>query len=235
MGQTYYSAQSDPESTARAYGKNLRCSPKSGRNVALYIKGMPLSRAKEVLEQVVELKRPVPFRVRVRKIHHRRGTGFGPGRYPVQVAKEFLKILTSLEANAEYKELDKERLVITHASAYQGEVVKGHTPRAQGRATAHYDRKCNFEVIATEIASGDEETTKERPKTAKGKAGPAKGAKAEKAAHEKEHSHEGHSHEGHAHDKEHSDDKETPKAPKKAAKESKAEKKAESKGEKVEG
>lgn len=146
---TKYSTVSDPATTARAYGKDLPVSPKSGRNVAKAIKGMPVSRAKTFLEEVAELKTPVPFTVRKRKIAHRRGDGFGPGKYPRKVAQHFLKVLESAEANAEYKGLDTETLVITHASAYQGQVFKSYIPRAYGRATPHFERTCNFEVILT--------------------------------------------------------------------------------------
>lgn len=146
---TKYSTYSDPATTARAYGRDLDVSPKSGRNVCKAIKGMPVSRAKQFLTEVSELKTPVPFVVRKRKIAHRRGDGFGPGKYPKKVAEAFLKVLASAEANAEYKGLDTDNLIITHASAYQGQVTKAFIPRAQGRATPHYNRLCNFEVIVT--------------------------------------------------------------------------------------
>jgi large subunit ribosomal protein L22 len=157
MSHTYYSTVADPATTAQAYGRDMPCSPKSGRNVARAIKGMPVARAKAFLEEVKELKTAVPFRVRVRKIHHRKG-GMGSGRYPVQTVKCMLKVLESAEANAEYKGLDKDRLVITHSTAYQGTVIQAFTPRAQGRATPHYNRLCNFEVILTQ---GGEETPAE--------------------------------------------------------------------------
>jgi large subunit ribosomal protein L22 len=179
MSVTYYSANtSDPAKTARAYGRDLDCSPKSGRNVARAIKGMPVGRAKTFLQEVAELKTPVPFTVRVRKIHHRKGQGFGPGKWPVGVVTRFLKVVESAEANAEYKGLDKERLVITHATAYQGTVTQAFTPRAMGRATAHYNRKCNFEVILTQV--GDEESA-----AAEAKDSPAAKAKAKAAASKK--------------------------------------------------
>ena len=146
---TKYSTYSDPATTASAYGKDLDVSPKSGRNVCKAIKGMPVGRAKQFLQDVADLKTPVPFLVRKRKIAHRRGECFGPGKYPVKVCQQFLKVLESAEANAEYKGLDTETLVITHASAYQGTVQKAYTPRAQGRATPHYNRLCNFEVVVT--------------------------------------------------------------------------------------
>ncbi|MES2153873.1 MAG: 50S ribosomal protein L22 [bacterium] len=190
---TYYSTVSDSETTARAYGRDLDCSPKSGRNVARAIKGMPVARAKTFLQEVAELKTPVPFKVRNRKIHHRRGQGFGPGKYPVGTVTRMLKVLESAEANAEYKGLDKERLVITHATAYQGTVNQAFTPRAQGRATPHYNRKCNFEVIVSVIEEDEESASPRKgraaksaktakPKAEKGEKAEAKGAKADKPA-----------------------------------------------------
>ena len=98
MSHTYYSTVADPATTAQAYGRDMPCSPKSGRNVARAIKGMPVTRAKAFLEDVMELKAAVPFKVRVRKIHHRKG-GMGPGRYPVQTVKCMLKVLESAEAD----------------------------------------------------------------------------------------------------------------------------------------
>ena len=177
---TYYSTvPTDPAKTARAYGRDLDCSPKSGRNVARAIKGMPVGRAKAFLESVTNLETPVPFKVRNRKIHHRKGEGFGPGKWPVGVTTRFLKVLESAEANAEYKGLDKERLVVTHASAYQGTVTQAYTPRAMGRATPHYNRLCNFEVIVTQV-EGDEAAGASGDKAAeakpKGKAAAKKGA-----------------------------------------------------------
>lgn len=147
---TNYSTVSDPETTARAYGRDLPVSPKSGRNVAKTLKGMPVGRAKAWLAEVAEKKTPVPFTVRNRKIAHRRGQGFGPGKYPVKVATHFLGVLESAEANAEYKGLDKDRLVISHCSAYQGQVIANYTPRAQGRATRSFERRCNLEIILTQ-------------------------------------------------------------------------------------
>jgi large subunit ribosomal protein L22 len=188
---TYYSTVSDPATTAQAYGRDMPCSPKSGRNVARAIKGMPVTRAKAFLEDVMVLKTAVPFRVRVRKIHHRKG-GIGSGKYPVQTVKCMLKVLESAEANAEYKGLDKERLVITHSTAYQGTVIQAYTPRAQGRATPHYNRLCNFEVILTQ-AEGDEHTKAERKaekdkasKTTKKESKVQKAGKADKAKHERQ-------------------------------------------------
>jgi large subunit ribosomal protein L22 len=189
MSHTYYSTVSDPATTAQAYGRDMPCSPKSGRNVARAIKGMPVTRAKAFLEDVKALKTAVPFKVRVRKIHHRKG-GMGPGRYPVQTVKCMLKVLESAEANAEYKGLDKERLVITHSTAYQGNVIQAYTPRAQGRATPHYNRLCNFEVVVTQAEGEETPAAKKEARTLKAQkpkeSKASKAGKSDKAKHEKQ-------------------------------------------------
>ena len=175
---TYYSTVSDTATTAQAYGRDLPCSPKSARNVARAIKGMPVTRAKVFLEGVIKVEVPVPFKVRVRKIHHRKG-GIGSGRYPVQTAKCMLKVLESAEANAEYKGLDKDRLVITHSTAYQGQVIQAFTPRAQGRATPHYNRLCNFEVILTQAGEEEAAATEAKQAAKDAKKSDKKGSKKE--------------------------------------------------------
>jgi large subunit ribosomal protein L22 len=182
---TYYSTVSDPATTAQAYGRDMPCSPKSGRNVARAIKGMPVARAKAFLEDVKALKTAVPFKVRVRKIHHRKG-GMGSGKYPVQTVKCMLKVLESAEANAEYKGLDKDRLVITHSTAYQGNVIQAYTPRAQGRATPHYNRLCNFEVIVTQAEAGEAEGKSDVRSKAKKDSKVRKAGKADQAKHAKQ-------------------------------------------------
>ena len=180
MSVTYYSAHTaDPAKTARAYGRDLDCSPKSGRNVARQIKGMKVEAAKAFLQDVADLKTPVKFTVRMRKIHHRKGQGFGPGKYPVGTVTRMLKVLESAQANAEYKGLDKENLVITHATAYQGTVTQAFTPRAQGRATAHYNRKCNFEVILTQLDADAAAKGEKTEKSTKAKAAKAPAKKTE--------------------------------------------------------
>jgi large subunit ribosomal protein L22 len=209
---TYYSTVSDTATTAQAYGRDLPCSPKSGRNVARAIKGMPVARAKVFLEGVIKVETPVPFKVRVRKIHHRKG-GIGSGRYPVQTAKCMLKVLESAEANAEYKGLDKDRLVITHSTAYQGQVIQAFTPRAQGRATPHYNRLCNFEVVLTQ-------TGEETPAEAEGKKGSKKASKIQKAGQKAKAAHEAHAKREHKGDKSEKGEKKAdkPKGEKAAAK-----------------
>ncbi|HDI10534.1 MAG TPA: 50S ribosomal protein L22 [Euryarchaeota archaeon] len=137
---------------AKARANDLRISPKHAREICDVIRGMSLSKAKAFLEDVISMKRPVPFKRHKKKVGHRRGLeGWFAGRYPVKAAKEILKVLENLEANADYKGLDTDRLKIIHISAHRGPVIRGIIPRAFGRATPFNTPLTHIEVIAEEV------------------------------------------------------------------------------------
>lgn len=126
-------------------------SPKAAREVCVAIKGKLVKDAKEYLERVESKKQSVPFRRYKRGGAHRsESPGFYTGAYPVKAAKEILKILNNLEANAEFKGLDLDRLKIIHAATLRGRVIRGYTPRAQGRSSPSFDTLCHIELVATE-------------------------------------------------------------------------------------
>jgi large subunit ribosomal protein L22 len=103
------------------------------------------------MEDVIKLKRAVPFRRYKKYVGHRRGQGFGPGRFPKRAAKEILRLLEHVEHNAEYGGLDIENMKIVHMSAYRGRVYEGRMPRAHGRASAWNTETVNIEIIVEEI------------------------------------------------------------------------------------
>ncbi|HEB37067.1 MAG TPA: 50S ribosomal protein L22 [Thermoplasmatales archaeon] len=145
----YSIGQTDPEKTARAYGYELHCSPKDSINIAHALRGMRLIDAKKYLEDVIALKRAVPFRTHKKKVSHRKG--MGPGRYPRKAAKYILDVLKNAENNAEYKGLSPEDMVITHIAAYKGREIEGIMPRAYGRATQKNEQTTNIEVVIEEV------------------------------------------------------------------------------------
>ena len=73
------------------------------------------------------------------------------GRYPEKAVNEVLKLLDNLEANAEYKGMDMDRLKIVNATAQKGVSIKRVIPRAQGRATPKNDIMTHFELVAQEL------------------------------------------------------------------------------------
>src|SRR5208282_1145557 len=94
-------------SVARARGVEIPMSPKKTYEVLNAIRGLPLARARTVLEEAVALKKAIPFRRYNQETAHHKGTG--PGRYVVKVAKNVLQILQNAEENAEYEGLDADR------------------------------------------------------------------------------------------------------------------------------
>ena len=116
------------------------------------INGKFLNDAKNFLEQVEEKSQAVPFRRYKKKGAHRSEfAGFHTGAYPVKTAKQVLGVLKNLEANAEFKGLDLERLKIIHAAAQRGRIIRAYTPRAQGRSSPSFDTLVHIELVATEV------------------------------------------------------------------------------------
>jgi len=143
-----YSINIDPDKSAKAYGYELHCSPKDSMNLAYALKGMKTEYAKKYLEEIVEMKRPLPAVFHKRKRAHQKG--IGPGSYPQKAAKYMLKVLENAENNAEYKGFDAENMKIIHISAYQGREIRGTMPRAHGRATDKNKQTTDIEIIIEE-------------------------------------------------------------------------------------
>lgn len=147
-----YSVQGlDPDKTALASGRDLRIKPKVAREICHHIKGMKLEDAKGFLEDVIELKKPVPYYRYRGKIPHRKGLqGHDAGRFPEKAAQEILKILESVKANAEFKGLYADKLRIIHMAAHRGRVIKKYIPRAFGRASPYFNHMTHIEVAVEE-------------------------------------------------------------------------------------
>ena len=144
-----YSTDVDPDKTAKAYGYELHCSLKDSKNLAHALRGKKTQDAKKYLEEIIELKRPLPALVHKRKRAHQKG--IGPGSFPQKAAKYMLKTLENAENNAEYKGFDIENMKIVHISAYGGRVIRGMMPRAHGRATDKNTKTTNIEIIVEEV------------------------------------------------------------------------------------
>lgn len=145
-----YSMESDQDTSARAQALEVNISPKHSMEICREIRGMELQSAKNVLKDVIDLKRPLAFKRHKRKVSHRRGKGFGPGRYPQKAAKAILKLIEDCESNAEYSGLNTDSLFIKHIASHRGRVYKGWMPRAHGRATDWDTQTVNIEIILVE-------------------------------------------------------------------------------------
>lgn len=149
---SYKISEDKEEVTVKASLREVSISPKHAVEIAREIKGMNIEKARRFLEDVVNLRRPVPFKRYNKKVPHRRGlTGWPAGRYPVKAAKFFLKLLDNLENNAEQKGLDVSRLKIIHCAAFKGRKRKKYIPRAFGRSSPFFDTLVHVEIVAEEV------------------------------------------------------------------------------------
>ncbi|MDR2966782.1 MAG: 50S ribosomal protein L22 [Methanobacteriaceae archaeon] len=143
--------EEDDSKKARAMGKSLKISPKHAVEICRELRGMGLEIAKNYLNEVILMKKAVPFKRHNKKVGHRKGLKNWPsGRYPVKAATQILKILENAEANAEYKGLDSENLIVEHISSHRGFIIRGGIPRAFGRVTPFNTPTTHVQIVLGE-------------------------------------------------------------------------------------
>ena len=128
-----YTMESDPDTSAKAIGRDLPISPKFSREICGMIRGMKVEEAVNALGDVISLRKAVPLKRYNKRVSHKKGTG--PGRYPVKAAEAILSVIESAVSNAEYKGLDADNMFVSTISASRGQTMHGRMPRAHGRAT----------------------------------------------------------------------------------------------------
>jgi len=153
MARTGYSTEIEGENVARAKANEVPVSPKHSIEIARFIRNMTTSEAKAYLADVVALKKPIPFKRFKRNVAHKRGLSKWPaGRYPVKAAEAYIRLIESVEKNAEYIGLDPASLRIEHVAANRGRGFRAFFPRAMGRATPKRRETVNIEIVVTEVA-----------------------------------------------------------------------------------
>lgn len=142
----------DPDRTAVGCGRNLSISPKAAREVTRALKGMKLEAAIDFLDEVIAMKRSVPFKRHRKKLAHRSDlVGWHSGRYPVRTCREIKKVLENLENNAIFKGLEVEKLRLVHIISQRARKIKGFMPRAQGSSSPSFKTLTHIEVVGEEI------------------------------------------------------------------------------------
>ncbi len=145
-----YSVNPDPEVTSKALGKELQIKPRDAIEVCNVVKHKALEEAKDYLEAVIAKDKAVPYRKRSGPGGYSHQKGTGPGRYPVKVAEHILDVIEQAEANAEYKGLEPEDMVVAHAAAQKAGKIEGTRPRARGRATDWNTSLTHIEIVLEE-------------------------------------------------------------------------------------
>jgi large subunit ribosomal protein L22 len=144
-----YSTLNFPEQSARARIIEANISLKDSINIAHYLRGMTLDKAKSAIDAAIEKKQAVRYFRYLDSVSHRRGSG--PGRYPVRALRIFRKAVDNVEANAEFKNLNLEKLRIIHLTATKGRMLKRYTPKAYGRAGGLDRDLINIEIVVEEV------------------------------------------------------------------------------------
>jgi large subunit ribosomal protein L22 len=90
-----------PDKSVKVYGRGLRVSRKNSTQVCREISGKPLLKALSLVQRLIDCKQSLD------------------GKYYTNSSKEILNLLKSAQANAEFKGLEAERMVVM-ASAHQG-------------------------------------------------------------------------------------------------------------------
>ncbi len=153
MARIEYSQKITGDNIAKAKANELNMSPKHSIEIATFIRHQRVNDAIAYLNEVVSLKKAIPFRRFNRNVAHKRGLpgNWDAGRYPVKASKAYIRVLESVKKNAEYIGLDPDNLEIIHASANRGRAQKSFFPRAMGRATPKVRETVNLEVVVREV------------------------------------------------------------------------------------
>lgn len=97
---------------ARAYIEYSPISSKTSVEVARAIRGKTIKKANTLLDEVIKMQKPIRYYRFNKDTPHRKGKGFGAGRYPIKIAKIFKDLILNAVANATYLNLDPEKLYI---------------------------------------------------------------------------------------------------------------------------
>jgi large subunit ribosomal protein L22 len=132
---------------AKAIGKDINISFKKTIAVCDSVREKNLVEAIALLERVIALEQAIPFRKYNKGVSHR--TGVGIAKYPKKAAIEVLKILKNVQANADYKGLEGERLKIISIMVNKGQSRKRRKPK--GRWKAWKTQYVCVQAVAKEI------------------------------------------------------------------------------------
>jgi large subunit ribosomal protein L22 len=155
MTRYKYAFKSDKENVVKTVGRDIALSPKHAIEICKFVKGKTTEKAKMILEKVQEKKIAIPFTRATEGAGHKQG--MSSGKYPLNGATEFLKLIKQLEANAQNKGLSA-NLIIIHACSQ-----RASEPYHSGRKRRVQMKRSHVELAAMEI----EEKKQREPKSQK--------------------------------------------------------------------
>jgi large subunit ribosomal protein L22 len=154
MGSYRYSTKIN-EHMAKALLVAEAISTKHSVEICNLVRGLSLQKAKKILEEVIAMKRAVPFKRYNDNVGHRKG--MGPGRYPIKAASKILSLLNTVNANAQIKNLDSDALIISHICSHMAS-----RPMRGGRKRGRISKKTHVEVVVIESPDLKKEKTSKK-------------------------------------------------------------------------
>lgn len=141
----------------------MRAHFKNTYETARAVKGMKLKKALKYIDDVLEHKQIIPFRVFTGGIGRHAQCKIwkhSTGRWPEKSAKAVRELLKNLLANAETKGLDVDKCVINHVAVNRAVQGRRRTYRAHGRITPYLSSNCHIEFQCVEKATGVQKADK---------------------------------------------------------------------------
>ncbi|GAM29213.1 hypothetical protein SAMD00019534_123890 [Acytostelium subglobosum LB1] len=150
----YATEPTNPEKSSKSRGSNLRVHFKNTRETANAIKGMYLKRAQTYLWNVLKHKEAIPFRRFKygcgRTAQAKNLEGAHSARWPKKSVEHVLSLLKNAAANAEAKQLDADKLIVSHVQVQRAQKTRRRTYRAHGRINPYLCSPSTVELILTE-------------------------------------------------------------------------------------
>ena len=143
------------EHMAKASGKLLAISTKASIEICNSIRKKTVAKAKNLLKEVITLRKPVKYTRFMNGAGHKKG--MASGKYPVKASSEILKVIETAEANAQFKGLNTSNLIINHLSAHKAGNVWHY-----GRVRRRKMKRTHIEIIVEEGKS-EKKTADKKP------------------------------------------------------------------------
>ena len=148
--QNYQIQQINKTKTAMAIMKNKPISLKFSTEVIANIKGKRIDKSIKYLQRILNHEEFLPLRKYNKKIGHKKGDSKGftkIGRYPKRVLEAFIELLETVTANADYKGMDSENLLIMHMFASKGFSRVGYQSQGRIAGKRRQKKSTHLEIV----------------------------------------------------------------------------------------
>lgn len=151
--KTYQKKVKNETKIAKAIAANKPISIKYATEMCREIKGKPVIKIEKFLNRIINKEDYLPLKKYIKKVAHRKGTaksGTKTGRYPLRVSKAFLDLIETAKANADFKGLNTESLLIYHAFASMGFRRHSSQPKGHIGGKRRRNKSTHIEIMLIE-------------------------------------------------------------------------------------